>query len=177
MSEREITIVPPTKKRNTQVKKNRLMRVASYSRVSTNFEDQLVSFYAQKSYYTDLILRTPGWKLAGTYADEGISGVTAENLERMKAMNEEAVALQKTLDEHKRRGGRDATAHLRMEEVERFLKEGAACAGQYEDALVRQVIYTIKVVDERAILVCFKNGEEWWQGMALRVRGHKRNMA
>lgn len=45
------------------------MRVASYSRVSTDFEEQLTSFHAQKSYYTDLIMRTPEWTLAGTYAD------------------------------------------------------------------------------------------------------------
>jgi DNA invertase Pin-like site-specific DNA recombinase len=54
------------------------MRVASYSRVSTDFEEQLTSFHAQKSYYTDLIMRTPQWTLAGTYADEGISGASAE---------------------------------------------------------------------------------------------------
>ena len=38
----------------------------------------VTSFHAQKSYYTDLIMRTPQWTLAGTYADEGISGASAE---------------------------------------------------------------------------------------------------
>ncbi len=41
-------------------------------------EEQLTSFYTQKSYYTELILKNPEWTLAGTYADEGISGASAE---------------------------------------------------------------------------------------------------
>ena len=52
--------------------------MASYSRVSTDFEEQLTSFHTQKAYYTDLIMRNPKWKLAGTYADEGLSGASAE---------------------------------------------------------------------------------------------------
>ncbi len=75
---REIIVIPATIDKSIFNNKNKLLRVASYSRVSTNFEEQLSSFHLQKSYYTDLILRTKGWVLAGTYADEGISGVTEE---------------------------------------------------------------------------------------------------
>jgi DNA invertase Pin-like site-specific DNA recombinase len=77
-TEREIIVIPASESLSLQWRKNRQMRVASYSRVSTDFEEQLTSFHAQKSYYTDLIMRTPQWTLAGTYADEGISGASAE---------------------------------------------------------------------------------------------------
>ncbi len=76
--DREITIIPALESTQLKERKNRQLRVASYSRVSTDFEEQLTSFYAQKTYYTDLILRTPEWTLAGTYADEGLSGASAE---------------------------------------------------------------------------------------------------
>ncbi|WP_101908649.1 recombinase family protein [Marasmitruncus massiliensis] len=77
-TEREIIVIPASESLSLQGRRNRQMRVASYSRVSTDFEEQLTSFHAQKSYYTDLIMRTPQWTLAGTYADEGISGASAE---------------------------------------------------------------------------------------------------
>lgn len=77
-TEREIIVIPASESLSLQGRRNRHMRVASYSRVSTDFEEQLTSFHAQKSYYTDLIMRTPQWTLAGTYADEGISGASAE---------------------------------------------------------------------------------------------------
>lgn len=67
--EREIIIIPASKSASCRGRDNRQLRVASYSRVSTDFEEQLTSFHAQKAYYTDLIMRTPEWTLAGTYAD------------------------------------------------------------------------------------------------------------
>ena len=77
-TQREIIVIPASESRSLVGRRNRQTRVASYSRVSTDFEEQLTSFHAQKSYYTDLIMRTPQWTLAGTYADEGISGASAE---------------------------------------------------------------------------------------------------
>ncbi len=76
--EREIIVIPPTITATTGYREHRQLRVASYSRVSTDMEEQLTSFHAQKSYYTELILKNPSWTMAGTYADEGISGASAE---------------------------------------------------------------------------------------------------
>ena len=75
---REVTVIPADERHSLKGYQTRQLRVASYSRVSTDFEEQLASFHTQKSYYTDLIMRTPEWTLAGTYADEGISGAAAE---------------------------------------------------------------------------------------------------
>lgn len=53
-----------------------LKRVAAYCRVSTKQEEQLNSYETQVRYYTDRINREPGWKLAGIYADKGITGIS-----------------------------------------------------------------------------------------------------
>ena len=50
------------------------LRVAAYCRVSTAQEEQLNSYQVQIDYYTELINKKKEWKLAGIFADEGISG-------------------------------------------------------------------------------------------------------
>lgn len=52
----------------------RKLKVAAYARVSTDSEDQLNSFNAQKNEFEKRILANPDWEFAGMYADEGISG-------------------------------------------------------------------------------------------------------
>ena len=55
----------------------RQLRVAAYCRVSTDSEEQLTSYEAQKKYYTDKIMTNPAWTMAGIFADEGITGTSA----------------------------------------------------------------------------------------------------
>lgn len=55
----------------------RQKRVAAYCRVSTEEEEQLSSYDAQKTYYTDKIMTNPEWTMAGIFADEGITGTSA----------------------------------------------------------------------------------------------------
>ena len=54
------------------------LRVAAYCRVSSDSTDQLNSFAAQLNYYTALIGSRENWILVDLYADEGISGTSAE---------------------------------------------------------------------------------------------------
>lgn len=54
------------------------LRVAAYARVSSNSEDQENSFAAQNTYYTTLLTSTPEWEMVDIYADEGITGTSAE---------------------------------------------------------------------------------------------------
>lgn len=63
-----------------------LIRVAAYCRVSTELEEQESSFEAQVSHYTEYINANPNWKLAGIYADEGLSGTGTKKRERFNAM-------------------------------------------------------------------------------------------
>lgn len=51
-------------------------RVAAYCRVSTNSEEQLNSYEAQKTYYSQKIEENPDWEMAGIFADEGITGTS-----------------------------------------------------------------------------------------------------
>lgn len=62
----------------TQKPKDLKLRVAAYARVSSTSEDQLNSFAAQNRYYTDLIAGKDNWSMVDVYADEGITGTSAE---------------------------------------------------------------------------------------------------
>lgn len=70
-----VIIIPP-KPEAVQVSKRQL-RVAAYCRVSTDDEEQLTSYEAQKNYYTDKIMTNKEWTMAGIFADEGITGTSA----------------------------------------------------------------------------------------------------
>lgn len=70
-----VIIIPP-KPEAVKVSKRQL-RVAAYCRVSTDDEEQLTSYEAQKNYYTDKIMTNKEWTMAGIFADEGITGTSA----------------------------------------------------------------------------------------------------
>jgi site-specific DNA recombinase len=54
------------------------LRVAAYCRVSTTTDEQEQSFKSQVDYYTALINGNRDWINAGIYADEGITGTSAD---------------------------------------------------------------------------------------------------
>ena len=85
--ERRVRVIPATRKpeelhRNHDGK----MRVAAYCRVSTDSEEQLSSYEAQKTYYTQKIQDSPDWEMAGIYADEGISGTSLKKRTQFNKM-------------------------------------------------------------------------------------------
>ena len=55
-----------------------VLRVAAYCRVSTTQTEQESSYEEQVAVYTERINGQKGWKLAGIYADQGISGTSAK---------------------------------------------------------------------------------------------------
>ena len=55
-------------------KEEKLIRLAPYIRVSSNSDDQLLSFAAQVRYYTDYTAAHSEYVLVDIYADEGITG-------------------------------------------------------------------------------------------------------
>ncbi len=77
-SERRVHYIPPTRQitARSQRRRSGRQRVAAYCRVSTNSEEQLNSYAAQKAYYTQHILENPDWEMAGIFADEGLSGTS-----------------------------------------------------------------------------------------------------
>ncbi len=70
---------------NTRSEIFKLKRVAAYARVSCGKDAMLHSLSAQVSHYSDMIQNTPGWKYAGVYADEAISG-TKQNRPEFQRM-------------------------------------------------------------------------------------------
>ena len=67
-------------------------RVAAYCRVSYKSEEQETSYAMQVSVYTQMINSTPGWTLAGIYADFGISGTQANRRPNFLRMIEDCEA-------------------------------------------------------------------------------------
>lgn len=67
---------------------NARLRVAAYTRVSSDSDDQLNSFAAQNRYYAELISGKAEWRMVDIYADEGITGTSVakrEDFQRMMA--------------------------------------------------------------------------------------------
>ncbi|MCQ4770325.1 recombinase family protein [Intestinimonas massiliensis] len=63
-------------------------KVAAYCRVSSNSADQLNSYAAQIKAYTKLIKSNEAWELIEIFADEGLSGMKAENRVEFQRMIE-----------------------------------------------------------------------------------------
>lgn len=74
----KLTIIPANPELAAKKAIRRQLRVAAYCRVSTDSEEQMTSYEAQKTYYTDKIMQNPQWSMAGIFADEGITGTSAE---------------------------------------------------------------------------------------------------
>ena len=78
--DRRVRVIPATKTQGTiHSTHDGKKRVAAYCRVSTDSEEQLNSYEAQKSYYTQKIADSPDWEMAGIYADDtAILGLKSE---------------------------------------------------------------------------------------------------
>ena len=64
----------------------RKVRVAAYCRVSSNSADQQNSYANQIRVYTTLIQRKKEWELVEIFADEGLSGMKAQNRTEFQRM-------------------------------------------------------------------------------------------
>ena len=83
---REVVEIPANPKAVAEAQKRRQLRVAAYCRVSTDDEEQLTSYEAQKTYYTDKIMTNPEWSMVGIFADEGITGTSARKRPEFQRM-------------------------------------------------------------------------------------------
>lgn len=60
--------------------------VCTYCRVSTKQEEQLNSYETQTKHYTEKINSNPEWRLAGIFADKGITGTSVLKRDRFNEM-------------------------------------------------------------------------------------------
>lgn len=87
----KVNIIAPRKKFtpagiNPTAKK----RVSAYCRVSTDSDEQELSFETQCDFYRKLINETPNYTFVDVYADEGITGTSTLHREGFKRMMEDA---------------------------------------------------------------------------------------
>lgn len=78
--DKEITLIPARNKAGNKAKISiNKVRVAAYCRVSTEQDEQEGSYKIQVEHYRSFIKSHQDWKLAGIYADEGISGLSTKD--------------------------------------------------------------------------------------------------
>ena len=82
----KVTVIPATAQQERIRLQGRKLRVAAYCRVSSKKDEQEHSFEIQKQYYTEKITNNPAWKMAGIYADEGITGTSMKKREEFNRM-------------------------------------------------------------------------------------------
>ena len=84
---RRIHVIPATKPVSAPGRASgSKQRVAAYCRVSTDSEEQLTSYTAQKAYYTQKIGENPDWEMAGIFADKGKTGTSMKKRVEFKKM-------------------------------------------------------------------------------------------
>ncbi len=89
-----VTKLPATLSRftNAPLTESKKRKVCAYARVSTDHDEQLTSYEAQVSYYTNYINSRTDWEFVKVYADEGISGCSTKGRLGFQAMVEDALA-------------------------------------------------------------------------------------
>ena len=88
-----ITVIPQTVNPQTRLSAIEVAKrkVAGYARVSTDLEEQITSYQAQRKYYTEYIQKNPDWEFAGMYTDEGISATSTKHREGFNQMIKDAL--------------------------------------------------------------------------------------
>ena len=71
-----VIMIPQKEETAQDLERKRSLRVAAYCRVSTDDEEQLSSYENQRAYYTDKIMKEPGWTMVDVFADEGKTGTS-----------------------------------------------------------------------------------------------------
>jgi len=87
-----VTVIEPKSSLTVDKEKYRQLRVAAYCRVSTDNDEQLVSYSNQKKVYTEMIAARKDWCFAGMYADEGLSGTRADKRPEFNKMINDCMA-------------------------------------------------------------------------------------
>lgn len=93
MVNKKVTVIPARKNIINPIYTNtEKRRVAAYARVSTDMDEQLNSYKAQISYYTQHIKENPEWQFVKVYTDEGISGLMTKKREGFQEMIVDALS-------------------------------------------------------------------------------------
>lgn len=89
---RAVKVIPAKKNHSIQYNTiNAKRKVATYARVSTDFEEQITSFEAQRDYYEKHIKSKPKWEFVEVYTDEGISATSTKKRDGFNRMISDAL--------------------------------------------------------------------------------------
>ncbi len=155
----QVTLISPQTKQ--AIKK---LRVAAYCRVSTNSADQLNSYARQVKVYTEKIKAKPDWELVEVFADEGISGMKAENRPEFLRMIKlcEAHQIDLILVKSVSRFGRNVKESLEYTRKLKLLGIGV----QFE----KEGIFTLSLGDEMLLNVFSAIAQEESQALSQNLR-------
>lgn len=155
----QVTLISPKTKQALQK-----LRVAAYCRVSTNSADQLNSYARQIKTYTDKISRRSDWELVEIFADEGLSGMKAENRTEFQRMIKrcEAHEIDLILVKSVSRFGRNVKEALEYTRKLKLLGIGV----QFE----KEGIYTLSLADEMLLNVFTAIAQEESQSISQNLR-------
>ncbi len=155
----QVKLISPITKQGIQKK-----RVAAYCRVSTNSADQLNSYARQIKVYTDTIKKRTEWELVEIFADEGISGMSAENRPEFLRMIKmcEAHQIDLILVKSVSRFGRNVKEAL--EYTRRLKRLGVGV--QFE----KEGIYTLSLGDEMLLNVFTAIAQEESKALSQHLR-------
>lgn len=89
MANRKIVIeeADPNKAIDREMRRNSIIKVAAYCRVSTDHEEQKTSYDTQIQHYEQYINDHSNWIFSGIYADEGITGTNRFKREQFNKMS------------------------------------------------------------------------------------------
>ena len=77
----------------TQDFRHKILKVAGYTRVSTDSYEQESSLRNQKEHYESTIRANPNWEYVGLYVDDGISGTSTHNRKGFNQMIEDCLVV------------------------------------------------------------------------------------
>lgn len=86
-----VEVIQPRKRMSVEQAVKKKKRVAAYCRVSTDSDEQELSFDTQVEYYKNYIRNHPDYTLIDVYADEGITGTSTSKREGFNRMMQDAV--------------------------------------------------------------------------------------
>ncbi|MBP5235994.1 MAG: recombinase family protein [Clostridia bacterium] len=154
------------------LKANSRQRVCAYCRVSTNSADQLNSYARQIRVHTELIKRNPDWEMVDIFADEGISGTSANKrpeFQRMIGMCEKR-KIDRIITKSVSRFARNVKEALEFVRKLKILGVGV----QFE----KEGIYTLSMGDEMLLNTFAAIAEEESVETSIRLRNaNKKRMA
>ena len=163
----EVTVI-----NREMMQKKASQRVCAYCRVSRSTTDQLNSYARQIRVYTEMIKRNPEWEMVEIFADEGITGTSAEKRPEFLRMIKmcERHEIDRIITKSVSRFARNVKEALQYVRKLKILGVGV----QFE----KEGIYTRSMGDEMLLNTFAAIAEEESVEIAIRLRNaNKKRMA